>query len=136
MKLLFVAIFATAILIQVWKRLSEQSRAAIVSKAKAMLNQIQSAGRKLREKVFRRRIAYRNAFLNEHGELNPTGRIILAHLTKFCYALSTTAMGGADEATRNQREGRRQVWLEIMRELNIDPSQALSAVREEELLAA
>lgn len=94
------------------------------------------AQRTLREKVFRRRTAYRAAFLTDRGDLNPAGRIIIAHLTKFCYLLNTTAQGQADRDTMMRREGRRQVLIEIMRELSLDPSQALQAVKEEDLLAA
>lgn len=136
MKFLFLAVFVAAVAIQVWKRLSQEARAAIVAKAKAMFDQMKKAGVALREKVFRRRTAYRNALLDPQGNLNPAGRIIIAHLTKFCYALSTTAAGEATEAAMQRREGRRQVWLEIMRELSLDPAQALAAVRDEDLLAA
>lgn len=97
---------------------------------------IRGAQKAIREKVFRRRTAYRNLFLTEKGDLNPAGRIVIAHLTKFCYLYSTTAQGQADRDAIMRREGRRQVVIEMLRELNLDPAQALQAVREEDLLAA
>lgn len=136
MKLAFILLFIAAVGVQVWKRLSERTRAAIVSKAQAMIKQAMGAAQRLSAKVFRRRTAYRAVFYDDRGQLSPGGKIVLAHLTKFCYALSTTAQAQADRDAIMRREGRRQVWLEIMRELNLDPSQALQAVQEEDVLAA
>lgn len=136
MKVAFILLFVAAVCVQVWARLSQQTRAAIVSRVQAMISHAQRAMSALSAKVFRRRTAYRNVFLNDRGDLNPAGRVIVAHLTKFCFLLNTTAQGQADRDTMMRREGRRQVLIEIMRELHLDPSTALQAVQDEDVLAA
>lgn len=134
---LVIALFVAAALVQVWARLSEKTRAEFVTKAKAMIAAARRAVGALHAKLFRRHTAYRNALMTPSGELNPAGRIIIAHLSKFCYAFSTTAAGeSVDRDAMMRREGRRQVYLEIQRILSLDPTVALQAAREEDLLAA
>lgn len=133
-KFLFVALFLAAALIAVWRKLSAPRKAQIIAVARNVAGRVRDAGLAMQQKMHRRRFAYRHLFLNDRGALSPDGAIVLAHLTKFCYAFATTAAneGSRDEIMR--REGRRQVWIEIMAKLSLDPVDALNATQEEAVL--
>jgi hypothetical protein len=79
---------------------------------------------KLLEKIRKRRYSYRRMFLGEDG-LSPDGEVILADLSKFCRANSSTAVvnpisRSVDPIASAMAEGRREVWLRIMAHLHID----------------
>jgi hypothetical protein len=102
--------------------------------ARHAAGRVRDAGRALQERIERRRFAYRHLFLTDKGELSPAGTIVIAHLSKFCYAFATTA---ANECSRDElmrREGRRQVWIELMAKLSLDPVDALNAAQTEEVV--
>lgn len=137
MKVLFLAVFVAAILIQVWTRLSAETRSTIETKAKAMLNAARSAMRNMGNKLFRRRMSYKALFLTERGDLSPAGKVVLADLTKFCRGMTSTTVvspvsGTVDPHASGLAEGRREVWLRIMKELGLDAMEAIHAVRDEE----
>jgi hypothetical protein len=79
---------------------------------------------KLLERLRKRRFAYRRLFLGENG-LNSDGKIVLADLSKFCRATSSTAVvspisRSVDPIASAMAEGRREVWLRLMAHLHID----------------
>lgn len=79
---------------------------------------------KILNKIRKRRYAYRRMFLGENG-LNADGETVLADLTKFCRATSSTAVvnpisRSVDPIATAMAEGRREVWLRIMAHLHID----------------
>ena len=134
MKVLFILLFVAAAIFVAWRNLSAPRKAQVVAMASRAAGQVRDVARAVQERIQRRRYAYRNLFLTERGELNPAGTIVLAHLTKFCYAFATTAAneGSRDEIMR--REGRRQGWIEIMSKLSLDPVDALNVSQQEELV--
>lgn len=132
MKLLIVLLFALAALMTVWQRLSAPRKAQIIGAARYAATRMRDLGRALQERIERRRFAYRHLFLTDKGELSPAGAIVLAHLTKFCYAFATTAAEAKDRDELMRREGRRQVWIEIMGKLSLSPVDALNATQLEE----
>jgi hypothetical protein len=80
---------------------------------------------KLLAKIQRRKYAYRRLFLGENGDLNADGETVLADLSKFCKATSSTAVVSpisqkVDPIASAIAEGRREVWLRIMAHLHID----------------
>ena len=128
----FVCLFIAAALIMVWRRLSAPRKAQIIGMAQHAMNRVRDAGRAIQERMQRRRFAYRHCFLTDKGELSPAGSIVLAHLTKFCYAFATTAANEASPEEMMRREGRRQVFIEIMSKLSLSPVDALNAAQMEE----
>ena len=97
----------------------------------------------VRDKLMRRRLSYKALFFSDYarGELSPAGRVVLADLTKFCRGLTSTTVvsqhsGMVDPIASAIAEGRREVYLRIMKELNLDVSAAMSAVRDDDALAA
>lgn len=142
MKFFFLAAFIAAILVQVWTRLSAETRATIETKAKAMFNAARNMMHSVATKLFRRRMSYKAIFLTDRGELSPAGRIVMADLTKFCRGLTSTTVvsptsGMVDPHASGLAEGRREVWLRIMKELGLDAMEAMRTVRDEEdVLAA
>lgn len=136
-----LALIVCAILIQIWKRLAAETRANIITKAKAMLQSARNAATAVKNKLFRRRQSYRHVFMAESGQMSPAGRIVLADLTKFCRGLTSTTVvsqvsGMVDPYASGLAEGRREVWLRIMKELGLDPLEVMQAVRDEDALAA
>ncbi|MGE0533154.1 MAG: hypothetical protein AB7P35_17735 [Hyphomonadaceae bacterium] len=98
-----------------------------------MLRSAATALRSAYANIFqRRRMAYRAALMDARGQLSPAGRIIIAHLSKYCYAHTTTGAGAPSSEERLTREGRRQVWIEIMRLLHTDQETVLQAVKDED----
>jgi hypothetical protein len=80
--------------------------------------------KKLLAKIQKRRYAYRRLFLGEDG-LSADGQIVLTDLSKFCRAVSSTAVispvsRSVDPIAMAMAEGRREVWLRIMAHLHID----------------
>jgi hypothetical protein len=67
--------------------------------------------------VIRLRTAYWTVFGNIAGQL------VLQDLARFCRANETTMLPGAEAATPETLEGRRQVWLRIQRHLSLTPEQ-------------
>ena len=132
MKLLFLILFVAAALIAAWTRLSVPRKAQIIGMAQHAATRVRDAGRAIQERIERRRFAYRHVFLNDKGELSPAGAIVVAHLSKYCYAFATTAANEATTEELLRREGRRQVWIEIMSKLSLSPVDALSAAQQEE----
>lgn len=136
-----LALIVCAILIQLWKRLAEKTRADLIAKAKAMLQSARNMASAVKNKLFRRRQSYRHVFMSESGQMSPAGRIVLADLTKFCRGLTSTTVvsqvsGMVDPYASGLAEGRREVWLRIMKELGLDPMEVMQAVRDEDALAA
>lgn len=110
----------------------------ILSKAKAMIDE---ETRRVQRKLFRRRWAYRHLFKDDKGELNQSAKVVLAHLTQFCRGLNTTTQvspvtGVVDPIASAQAEGRREVLLMILRELNADIDTVVATVKEETVLGA
>jgi len=141
MKLAFLALVVGAILIQIWKRLAEKTRADLTAKAKAMLQSARNAANAVKDKLFRRRTSYRHVFMSQQGGLSPAGKTVLADLTKFCRGLTSTTVvsqvsGMVDPYASGLAEGRREVWLRIMKELGLDPIEIMQTVRDEDALAA
>lgn len=133
----FLVFFAAIVLVQVWTRLSAKTRAKIETKAKAMINAAKNIAQGWVSKIFRRRMSYKALFLTEKGELSPAGKIVLADLTKFCRGMTSTTVvsptsGMVDSHASGLAEGRREVWLRIMKELGLDAMEAIHAVRDEE----
>lgn len=137
MKLLILALFVAALCVHAWDRLAATSRAAIRVKAKAMIDR---ASQFIRNKIMRRRMSYKHLFLGDRGDLSPAGRVVLADLAKFCRGFTSTTVvgqsGAVDTHASFLAEGRREVFLRILKELNLDPSEAISAMKDEDALAA
>lgn len=134
MKLLFLLLFAAAALLAVWKRLSAPRKAQVIGMARHAAARVRDVGRAIHERIERRRFAYQCLFLTDRGELSPAGAIVVAHLTKYCYAFATTAANEATTEELLRREGRRQVWIEIMSKLSLSPVDALNAAQQEEVV--
>jgi len=134
---IFPLIFVAAFGVQTFARLKPSTQDAIIAKAKAMWTAAKNAAQSMHNRIFRRRMSYRHLFLDQKGQLNQAGRIVLADLTKFCRGLTSTTVvsqvsGMVDPHASGLAEGRREVWLKIMKELGLDPMQAIEAVRAEE----
>ena len=74
---------------------------------------------RLRQAIFRRRMAYRHLFA--HG---PATDIVLADLARFCYANRPTTVVSpisrqVDPIASAIAEGRREVWLRLMGHINL-----------------
>ncbi len=141
MKLAFIVLFIAAACVQVWIRLKASTRAAITQKAAAMLSTAQEVARAMADKVFRRRTCYRAVFLTDRGELSPAGRVVIADLMKFCRGMTSTTVvsptsGMVDPHASALAEGRREVLLRLLKELSVEPLEAMRIVREEDALAA
>lgn len=141
MSWLFGALFLAAIAVQVWTRTSRDAQDALITKAKTMFNAARNAGQRAYDFIFRRRTAYRRAFLDARGELSAEGRIIIAHLAKFCRATTTKGIAapgahGVDVNATLIAVGRNEVFQVIMRELRIDPARVYQTVIDEDALAA
>jgi hypothetical protein len=92
---------------------------------------------KLLAKIRRRKYAYRRMFLGENGDLTADGKAVLADLSKFCKATSSTAVVSpisqkVDPVASALAEGRREVWLRIMAHLHIDDRVIFNLTNEEE----
>jgi hypothetical protein len=136
-----LALIVCAIIVQIWKRLASETQAKIIAKAKAMLQTARNVASAVKNKLFRRRQSYRHVFMTESGSMSPAGRVVLADLTKFCRGLTSTTVvsqvsGMVDPYASGLAEGRREVWLRIMKELGLDPMEVMQAVRDEDALAA
>lgn len=70
---------------------------------------------RLLEYIGGRRLAYQTTFLN------PPGNVVLKHLAKFCRAHESTFH--PDHAVSDRLDGRREVWLEIQRHLQLTDEQ-------------
>lgn len=80
---------------------------------------------KVRQRIYKRRYAYRRLLQNEEGRLNADAEIVLADLAKFCRANSSTAVinpitRSVDPIASAKADGRREVWLRILAHLLID----------------
>lgn len=85
----------------------------------------------IREKLFRRRLAYRRIFLGGDGRIGPEAQVVLNDLSRFCRATSTTALVSPvskqiDPFAMAMAEGRREVWNRIMEHLHVDERQVFS----------
>ncbi len=74
---------------------------------------------KLRQLIFRRRMAYRHLFRS-----GPAADVVLADLAKFCHATRPTAVVSpvsrqVDPIASAIAEGRREVWLRIQGHLHL-----------------
>jgi hypothetical protein len=138
-----IFLFAVLILLGIlalhaWRCMPPELQSLILTKAKAMLDR---ARRVVADKLFRRRMSYKHLFLGDRGELNPAARIVLADLSKFCRGLNSTTVVSpvtkqVDPIASALAEGRREVWLRIMKELSLDPADAIAVMKEEDALAA
>ena len=127
--------------VQTFVRLKPQTQDALIAKAKIMWTSVKDTAGLVRDKIFRRRMSYRQLFLDQKGQLNQAGRIVLADLTKFCRGMTSTTVvsqvsGMVDPHATGLAEGRREVWLKIMKELGVNPMQVMEAMREDDALAA
>lgn len=132
-----ILLIAAACAIQAWKRLSANTRTAIVERAQAMIRNIGRYAEALKNRAFRRRYAYKSIFLAETGKLNDFGQVVIADLTKFCRGLTSitfaqTNDGHTDLFRTGVAEGRREVLLHIMKELGLDLNHLIENAREEE----
>ena len=87
-----------------------------------------------RERLQRRRTAYRDLFLDERGEATRATRLVLADLRRFCRARTSTVTvshGRIDPLAMAVGEGRREVWNRIMQYINLD-DRTIQALGEEE----
>lgn len=128
----FAALYAAGVL--AWRRLKPARKAQIIAAAMSGVRRVSDMSRALADRMARRRAAYRALFLTDHGELSPSGSIVIAHLTKFCYAFATTAANEASRDEMMRREGRRQVYIEIMSRLALSPIDGLNAAQHEEVI--
>lgn len=64
---------------------------------------------------------FRRLFLGDDDQPNEDAHRVLAHLRIYCRAEGTTF--AADPYEHARREGRREVWLEINRYLQLDDAQ-------------
>lgn len=131
--LFIVAAFA---LVQVFAGLPEAKRDAILAEAKTMFD---AAARRMNDLVFRRRNAYLRTLTDGRGNLTPDGRVIVAHLAKFCRATTSKGMSGhgpagphIDPHATLIAVGRNEVFMAIMKELSLPIDRVFSAVREDE----
>ena len=77
---------------------------------------------------FRRRYtAYRLVF----SRTSPAAQMVLADLEEFCCANSTT-MTGNDPIQLARNEGRRQVYLRIIRALNLSPEEQFALAQQKD----
>lgn len=133
--IIIVALFLGAACAYVWQRLTKAEKTQVIATARAVGVRVRDMGRALADRADRRRSAYKHLFLNDRGELTPHGSLVLAHLTKFCYAMTTTAQG--DKVERDElmrREGRRQVWIMLMAQISASPVDALNAAMADEVV--
>lgn len=80
------------------------------------------------EKILWRKRAYRLTFLDADGNLNPTAKVVMTDLRKFCRATGSTVVVSPvtkqiDPIAMAMAEGRREVWNRIMAHLHVDEKQ-------------
>ena len=76
-----------------------------------------------RDRLQRRRAAYREVFLDQRGEATKATAIVMADLTRFCRARSSTVTvshGRIDALAMALAEGRREVFNRIQAYINLD----------------
>lgn len=64
--------------------------------------------------------AVRRLFLTDTGELNADAKLLFTDLRKFCFVDDTTAKRGFNEMVLAHGEGRRDVWLRLMKLMQPD----------------
>lgn len=78
------------------------------------------------ERLMKRRMAYRACFHGDDGLIHDDGKRVLADLAKFCRVYQSTAQRGADGSidpiATHIAEGRREVFLRIQSQLQVDDS--------------
>lgn len=92
-----------------------------------------SAGRRLIDRILRRKLAYRRLFFDASGNINRDAEIVLADLRRFCRAHASTAIispvsKAVDPIAMAMAEGRREVWLRLMAHLHVDEKQVFNLV--------
>lgn len=92
----------------------------------------------LRKKVFRVRSAYRRMFLDATAFPHRDGATVLTDLAKFCNAHRTTFMRAPgqlsfDPLAAAKAEGRREVWLHLMKHLGVSDA-AILRLQEQEMI--
>lgn len=131
--LLTLAAFAG---IQAFARLPKPTQDTILTKVKAMFD---AAAERMNNLIFRRRSAYRRALTDGQGNLTHDGRVIVAHLAKFCRATTSKGVSGngpmgahVDANATLIAVGRNEVFMAIMKELAVDIDRVFYAVHDEE----
>ncbi len=136
MKFVILVLFVIAALAfvsrEAWRRLSPPRKRAFMGAVSRSAALVRNQAIAMRQRLMRKQSAFRALFLGDDGDLSPQGQIALSHLSRFCYAFATTAHGKADRDELMRREGRRQVWIEVMRLLSLDPVDALNAAKLDE----
>jgi hypothetical protein len=87
-----------------------------------------------RDRLQRRRAAYRELFLDERGHATRATAIVVGDLMRFCRARSSTvtvSQGRIDPIAMGVAEGRREVWNRIQSYINLD-ERAIQVIDEEE----
>jgi hypothetical protein len=76
-----------------------------------------------RNRLQRRRAAYREIFLDPRGEMTKATAIVMADLMRFCRVRTSTVTvshGRIDPIAMGVAEGRREVWNRIQSYINLD----------------
>lgn len=118
-----------------WRVLPPPRKERVRTLLQAGMQRVEDMESRLRDRLLRRRMAWRRAFLSESGALHPDGEAMLAHLAQFCYLATTTAAGKASPEEILRREGRRQVAIEILAMISSDPVEAVSVAQRQQVLA-
>lgn len=143
--LLFLLLLAAALAVQAFARLAPATQDRLIAKANAMIaSTVDRLQQAIANKLLRRRMSYRALFFGEglgRGELSPAGRIVIADLARFCRAYTSTTVvseksGVVDPIASAVAEGRREVFLRLLKELSLDPALPVRAMQEEDALAA
>lgn len=71
---------------------------------------------------FRRR---NSAYMLTFSKNNPAAQMVLCDLEDFCCSMKTT-LRSSDPLELARNEGRRQVWLRIIRAINLTPEQQIA----------
>jgi hypothetical protein len=92
---------------------------------------------KLIERILWRKRAYRLTFLDNDGKFNPTAKVVLSDLRKFCRATGSTVVVSPvtkqiDPIAMAMAEGRREVWNRIMAHLYVDEKQVFELTERDE----
>jgi hypothetical protein len=135
MKLIFFLLFLAAGLITAWRLAPQRQKRKVLLAMSRARTQVRDVMRAVQEKTARRKMAWRRAFLDPRGYLSQDGETLMADLSEQCYAFSTTAANKATTEEMLMHEGRRQVWVYIMKQIGIEPTEALVATQNQRVLA-
>lgn len=84
------------------------------------------------ERAFRTSIAYKQCFLDEHGDLTPAARTVIADLSRFASIENPTVVSPITQQTdvpaTHQRIGRGDAIRQIFKRLKQSPSRMLETL--------